>query len=75
MAYWAVFKEHVFHYDGFPCHRKWPTSINRCPSTIDGRLVVGKPGLCIFSSRKACLAMEGNEKVKLTREVLSVWLV
>ena len=73
MAYWAVFKEHFLHYDDFPRHRKWPTSIDMYPSTMERRLVVGIRYLCILSSRKAYL--EGNEKEKLTRELLTELMV
>ena len=40
---------------------------------MERKLVVGVRDFCILSSRKACL--EGNEKEKLTREVLSVLVV
>ena len=40
---------------------------------MERKLVVGIRDFCILSSRKACL--EGNEKEKLTREVLSVLMV
>ena len=40
---------------------------------MEQKLVVGIRDFCILSSRKASL--EGNEKEKLTREVLSVLLV
>ena len=73
MAYWAVFEEHFLHYDDFPRHCKWLTSVDRYPSTMERKLVVGIRDFCILSSRKACL--EGNEKEKLTREVLSVLMV
>ena len=73
MAYWAVFKEHFFHYDDFPRHCIWLTSADRYPSTMERKLVAGIRDFCILSSRKACL--EGNEKEKLTREVQSVLMV
>ena len=40
---------------------------------MERKLVVGIRDFCILSSQKACL--EGNEKEKLTREVLSVLMV
>ena len=73
MAYWAVFEEHFLDYDDFPRHCKWLISVDRYPSTMERKLVVGIRDFCILSSRKACL--EGNEKEKLTREVLSVLMV
>ena len=73
MAYWAVFEDHFLHYDDFPRHCKRLTSVDRYPSTMERKLVVGIRDFCILSSRKACL--EGNEKEKLTREVLSVLMV
>ena len=73
MAYQAVFEEHFLHYDDFPRHCKWLTSVDRYSSTMERKVVVGIRDFCILSSRKACL--EGNEKEKLTREVLSVLMV
>ena len=60
-------------YDDFPRHCKWLTSVDRYSSAMERKLVVGIRDFCILSSRKACL--EGNEKEKLTREVLSVLVV
>ena len=54
-------------------HCKWLTSVDRYPSTMERKLVVGIRDFCILSSWKACL--EGKEKEKLTREVLSVLMV
>ena len=73
MAYLAAFEEHFLHSDDFPCSCKWLTSVDRYPSTIERKLVVGNRDFCILSSRKAC--MEENEKEKLTREVLPVLMV
>ena len=73
MADKAVFEEHFLHYDDFPRRCKWLTSVDRYSSTMERKLVVGIRDFCILSSRKACL--EGNEKEKLTREVLSVLVV
>ena len=50
----------------------WPVSTG-IRLLMERKLVVGIRDFCILSSRKACL--EGNEKEKLTREVLSVLMV
>ena len=62
MAYWAVSGEHFLRYDDFPRQHKWPTSINRYPSTTEQRLLVcGWNAIPLhFLEPKDCL--EGREK-------------
>ena len=69
----GVFEEHFLHCDDFPRSWKWLTSVDEYPSTMERKLVVGIRDFYILSNRKVCL--EGNEKEKLTRKVLSVLMV
>ena len=43
-------EEHFLHYDDFPRHCKWLTSVDRYPSTMERKLVVGIRDFCILSS-------------------------